>query len=328
MKDTVVACSHFSINETKSQDTRYGEELLDRSSSGRVRPWKELKMKNTYISFMYESIDERKSDRMKECASLLVFNKANSGLKLKAANFCRVRLCPLCQWRRSLKLGGQLRKVIDELQPKKYRYLFLTLTVKNCSGEQLSEQLDKLTAAFTRLTKRKAITSAWQGYFRALEVTHNKRTGEHHPHFHVLVAVERKYFSGRNYLSHADYVSLWRKALKVDYDPMVNVQAVKKDSESGIVAEVAKYAVKPDDVIYYDDWDLGVEVLRVLDKALDNRRFVGFGGALKEAHKKLQFEDADEGDLVHTDEDKPSEEKEEELVFAWLSGYGQYRKVM
>ena len=45
---------------------------------------------------------ERYSERMGDCSGYLKFGIGESGLKLKEASFCRVRYCPVCQWRKSL----------------------------------------------------------------------------------------------------------------------------------------------------------------------------------------------------------------------------------
>ena len=56
-------------------------------------------------------------------------------LRLKGANFCRARLCPLCNWRRSLKLRYQLGRVLNVVfsQDDSLRMLLLTLTEPNSS---------------------------------------------------------------------------------------------------------------------------------------------------------------------------------------------------
>lgn len=49
----------------------------------------------------------------------------------------------MCAWRRSLKIFGQVSKVMDHVEKNyNYRYIFLTLTVKNCYGEDLKDTLD------------------------------------------------------------------------------------------------------------------------------------------------------------------------------------------
>ena len=68
-----------------------------------------------------------------------------------------------------------------------------------------------------------------------------------------------------------------------------------------------------------------VDTLRVLDKALENRRFVGMGGILKEIHKTLHLDDPEEGDLVHVENEAQSDATVDEIVYFW-NGYSQYER--
>ena len=69
------------------------------------------------------------------------------------AEFCRHRLCPTCNWRKSLKLFSQMKEVSARLLQDfpGARYLFLTLTVKNCSGAELAQTIDKMNFGFKLL---------------------------------------------------------------------------------------------------------------------------------------------------------------------------------
>lgn len=304
--------------------------LVDRSARGKDRDWDLKKLQNTYLSHVYSEIDDKKADRLKECAKFLIFAEKpdGSGKKLKKANFCRVRLCPICQWRRSLKIYNQIRQVLDMAINDNYVFVFATFTVRNCLPGKLSDNLDKILKSFNLLTKYVDIGKAWRGYFRALEITHNVQHDTYHPHIHTLIAVRKSYFTGRDYLSHARLTELWQRALKCDYTPIIDVRRVKGDT-AGIIAEIAKYAVKTSDYIYFDDWQLTVDTVRLLDVVLANRRFLGMGGVLKEYHAKLNLVDIeDDNNLVNIDEDKPNiDEEGRELIYAWLSGYNQYRRV-
>ena len=67
----------------------------------------------------------------------------------------------MCAWRRSLKIFGQVSKVMDHVEKNyNYRYIFLTLTVKNCYGEDLKDTLDLMTSAFNKMNQRKAFKKA------------------------------------------------------------------------------------------------------------------------------------------------------------------------
>lgn len=304
--------------------TKKSQVLVDKSNSGKKRNWALHKLNSSYIALAYEEIDPRKSERMKECAQWLAFKRKDDGsLNLHDARFCRVRLCPICQWRRSLKTFAQMSKVLDVASAEGYQFLFLTLTMKNCEAAELSDKLTHLLLSFNRLVKYKDVSKAVKGFYRGCEVTHNVITDEYHPHLHVILAVGKSYFSGKTYISQEKWTELWQRALQVDYTPIVDIRKCKGGSKA--IAEACKYAVKPSDIINFSDWELTVSTLKVLDKALENRRFIGLGGVLKEIHKKLHLDDIENGDLLHVETDSNDDTTEDEVVFFW-NGYSQYER--
>lgn len=303
--------------------------LTDKSSTGRERPWREKKLANEMLSLAYADINQSKAERLVMCANFLHFKiKTDDTKKLGHMNSCRVRLCPMCAWRRSLKVHAHTKQILDAMKDD-YAYVFLTLTVRNCTGEQLSETIDQMMAAWQRLTQRKAFRTAVKGWYRGLEVTHNtdwrdKSYDTYHPHFHCLLAVNKRYFKSAEYLTKDEWTALWRKSLKLDYDPVVYVQKVR-GTTSAAVAEAAKYTVKDGEYIIPDDWDLTVDTVRILDAALEDRRLVAYGGVMKEWHKKLNLDDEVDGDLVHVDADETAAAvTEREEVYFWHTGYSQY----
>ncbi len=309
-----------------------GEILLDVSRSGKERPWKKHKTNSLLLSESYSRIGKQnKSEKVENCGSTLKFNVCPEGheKRLSWANFCRVRLCPTCSWRRSLLVAHQLKSVAHEAtQRQPLRWLFLTLTVKNCSGDDLQDTINLLMESWRRLSERKAFKNAVVGWFRAFEITRNMLEDTYHPHFHVLLGVRPSYFRKKDeYLRTEDWVKLWRESLKVDYDPIVDVRIVKNKrnpekemkilEEKGIelsgsaVAELAKYSTKADDYLVYNkyrqkqkgqkvelvpDMRSGIdeektdEVVLVLDASLSRRRLLAFGGLLKEVWNDLQAE--------------------------------------
>lgn len=330
--------------------------LLDKSSTGRIRPWREKKIANQLLSVAYEDIDKNKAERLKKCATWLEF--INN--KLTNANFCRVRLCPMCSWRRGLKIFSHTSAIMNGLESEKsYGYVFLTLTVKNCDGDSLSSALDDMFSSWQRLSQLKAFKDVVKGWFRCLEVTHdmnqyithdmyydirhssrkayydtigvgigdkNPNFDKYHPHFHVILAVNKSYFTN-NYLKHSEWREMWRKASRLDYDPMVNVKRIKGNTCKA-VAETAKYAVKDSDYIIPDDWNLTVNTVKILDSALDCRRLVAYGGKMKEWHKKLNLDDDLDGDLINitTEQETVNQNDDNKTYYSWNVGYNQYSK--
>lgn len=301
------------------------EVLVDKGRNGKVKPWAVYKLSNAYIATAYDEIDINKSRRLRDCASWLEFERGDNGLKLHNANFCRVRLCPICAWRRSLKTFGQVSAVVNAMEDN-YRFIFVTLTIRNCYPDELSDTITNLLNAFNLLIKYKACKQAFKGIFRGLEVTHNVLANTYHPHLHLLVAVNKSYFSSRYYISQDLLTNLWKKALKADYTPIVHIESIKH-SKSKAIAEVAKYSTKASEVICFDDWDLTVDTVCVLDKALHNRRLTGWYGVFRDYHKRLHLDDSEDGDLVHTETDiNKSEEEVQKIVYTWHTGYSQYIK--
>lgn len=284
---------------------------------------------------------KKRYKNISSCGTFLEYkvNKETGEKKLNQANFCKVRLCPMCAWRRSLKIFGQVSKVMNvALDKTSNRFIFVTLTQKNVDAENLKIELDKIYKAFYDFVKRDKIKRMSLGWFRALEVTYNFETGMYHPHFHVVFMVKNHYFRNKNlWLDHSDWQQLWKESLKVDYDPQVFSQAVqdkKGKGMAGAVAEVAKYTVKEDNLIIKDEdgvfhLDETDENIKVLDDALAGRRLTAFGGQLKDIHKHLKMDDAEYGDLIVTDQDQLENEDLNYVIvkYFWHVGFSNYVKI-
>lgn len=244
----------------------------------------------------------------------------------------------MCAWRRQLKIFAQVSKVMDSaLQIKDYRFIFLTLTCKNIYAEDVRNTLDNLFKSFNLLTKRKQFKQSVKGWFRALEITHkldvnSKDFNTYHPHFHVILMVNKSYFNKPEiYISQEKWTSLWKSCLKVDYTPIVNVKAFKVSSKSKVaksVAEAAKYTAKDKDYLISDNEEMTDSSVQVLDGALANRRLTAFGGELKKIHKELNLDNAEDGDLVNTNQDEELREDVDYIIerYKWNIGYNQYIK--
>lgn len=332
--------------ETLEESTT--EILVDKTKSGKERDWKGKKIRSILTSEHFEVAGlNNKAERMRDCATQLVFKHTGEALKLYQAWFCKVRLCPMCNWRRSLKIAYQNKRIVETVNDReKVRWLFLTLTVKNTDATSLSETISDMFKGFNRLTKYKAFKTSVKGFFRALEVTKNRDIesesyGTYHPHFHVLLAVPPSYFT-RDYIKQSEWTSLWQKAMKLDYKPIVHIQKVKpkekldeletyeKDfkksiKEQNAILEVSKYPVKDTDVIKGNKvTDENVETVLALDNALAYKRLIGYGGLLKEIHKELNLGDAEDGDLVHISEDDEVANGAFDVIARWHIGLKNY----
>lgn len=337
---------YINIKKVKNSD---GEIISIDKDTGEILPtllddnknFPQKKMLSIYLAESYKRLNNAKSYRIAECGTFLEYKYfvKDKKRKLNQANFCKCRLCPMCAWRRSLKIFGQVSKVMDHaLEKQDYRFIFLTLTCKNVEGLDLSSTIDNLFSAYNLLTKRKAFKQSIKGWFRGLEVTHNIEKDTYHPHFHVVLMVNKSYFNKAEiYISQEDWTSLWKSCLNVDYSPIVDVRAFKTSSKlqtSKSVAETAKYTVKDTDLIIKDnhgdiDEEMTDKTVEILDEALANRRLTAFGGELKKIHKLLNLDDDIEVDLINTDNDEDIRYDLEFIIeqYSWNLGYSNYIKI-
>ncbi len=303
-------CSHaptiIAAEPTICQDT--GELLDDKPN------WPKYKCRARSVIKVYEeSGSKKKAARMRQCGSTLVFRECPNGheKRLQSANFCREKLCPMCQWRKSLMTFHQVQElchVLHERQPS-VRFVLLTLTVPNYDATELSDGLTEMFSGWQRLSQRKEVKRAVLGWFRALEVTYNSDREDYHPHFHALLAVRSKYFADY-YITRDRWLELWQESMRDDSITQVDVRAIRpnakrkgSDAISAAAAEVAKYATKSDDYLRKtkEGYEADNKVILTLDSALHNRRLLAFGGVLKQIRAELKQQDVETADLVHVD---------------------------
>ena len=311
--------------------TAQTQRLVDYSPKD--RPWDTHRAMTDVIAGIYAQSEEFETyaARMDKCSGVLRFGWADdpdtgeSRLKLRHAQFCRVRHCNTCAWRRSLMWQARFYEALPAIieQHPKSRWLFLTLTVRNCDICDLGATLDAMNAGWNRLRLRKEFRPV-QGWIRSTEVTRG-RDGSAHPHFHCLLMTSPAYFNGRNYVTQNRWAELWQECGRLDYYPVVDVRTVKSklgvetDPASmlrGAVSETLKYAVKPQDMTAEDGWFLE------LTRQVHRRRFIATGGALKDVLKTDQESDEDMALLG----EQPAAAETPLLAFNWNSPDKHYMR--
>ena len=316
-----------------SNDSKGGDSCFLAEISPADQSWDTHRAQSDEIAKLYELCGyERYAERISQCSEWLMYAlKCNDDgaikLKLRDARFCRVRHCLVCQWRRSLMWRARFIKALFHIQ-QKYptgRWLFLTLTVRNCEVLELRSTLTKMNAAWKRLTERKQFPAL--GFIKSVEVTRGA-DGTAHPHFHCLMLVPAGYFS-KGYISQADWTDLWKSCLKADYTPIVDVRAVKprkgaltieldapNKAMMKAICETLKYSVKPADLLADPEW------LGELTKQLQKTRAISIGGCLKEFFSEDEPEDLINGEI----EEEEKTEDEAMLFFDWASAIRRYKK--
>lgn len=313
-----------------------GELLQDKTD------WRTLKLKSSAVSNVMIGNDNywlKRSERMLECGSLLRFAVTRTGDKrLISAQFCRDRMCPACQKRRSLAMFHQVKDVCISLQSeyKSTAYLLLTLTVPNVPINELKSEMKTMNSAWLKMTKRAEFKKGIWGWFKALEVTYNKKADTYHPHFHVLLAVPNEYFKGKNYINQARWLELWQESMKNPNITQVDIRRVKPNPKrpdstaiESAAAEVGKYATKPSDYITKvsnDEYKADKTIVRDLAVNLKGKRLTAFGGRMKEHYIKLQLADfeSEEVDLVHVTGESDLVDAVMVQMYRWNVGFKDY----
>lgn len=293
--------------------------LRDFTKSGKERPWKEKKIGNVTYSELLEILKIKKAHNVRQCGNILEFKATDEGyLKLYKTWFCKSKLCPVCNWRRAMKNSYQTQKIVEAVIQEKpsARWLFLTLSNRNSiDGATLEQSIKEMNKAFNRMFKYKKVAKNLVGFMRATEVTVNEEDGSYNQHMHVLLCVESKYFKGSdNYISQQEWLKMWQKALKVDYKPVANIKAIKPNKKGNnaiesAIKETSKYAVKASDYLTSDQ-EKDLEVVNDLEQGLYKKRMISYGGLLKIKHKELNLDNAEDGNLIQTGEEKISDEEE------------------
>ena len=288
----------MNYNTTKSKKTTTDKKYL-------IKPT-DKKLKTILLSKIHKiNNHESKAKRAFSCGNFMEFYVyPNNERKLKFANFCKARLCPMCNWRLSAKRFSNLSRVINELKRiDNYQLLFLTLTVKNCSGDALHQEIKKQLRAWSYLTDNNSMfKKSIKGWFRALEVTPNTERDDYHPHLHIVLAVKPHYFKTGYYIPQQTWTDIWQSVLKLDYKPIVHIckeyRSKKRNGESTLISEASKYATKDTDYIIPKDLNLSAKIVEVLDRALRSVRLIAYGGILKEIKEKLKLDEVNYADSI------------------------------
>ncbi len=280
------------------RDSELDQEKLRKR--GQLRDW----MADLYRAF--GPAHASRAARMCKCGKLLTYDCYRIGdceaihRVMVNASYCRERLCPLCMWRHSLWLHAQLCTLMEAylaVHPD-HQALLLTLTMKNMSAEKLRYWVDKLLNAFRKLFRYKAVATAISAWWRVLEITRNAETGELHPHLHVILLVPPSYFkkAAGLYITQAKWVSLFRKALGVDYNPICDIRPLRgvgggaplDEEGKKSLYEGCKYVCEPG---MFMDGDLANFPLREIHEAVTGRRLIGMSVSLRDLSDELSLDD-------------------------------------
>ena len=245
------------------------------------------KLKNPKFSSYIEPLISKKMMKLiNECGDLLMFlsNFEMENKKLYKGSFCKNRFCPMCSWRMACKDSLKISILMEHLRKEENKeFIFLTLTAPNVIGDKLDDEIKHYNKSFERLMKRKEVKNIVKGYIRKLEITYNsdvssKSYNTYHPHFHVVIAVNKTYFKKSDlYISQQRWLELWQEATGDSSITQVDVRKSKSNNLKEVY-ELAKYSAKDSDYL------ISRPVFNVFYKALKGKQLIVFSGLFKDAN--------------------------------------------
>lgn len=321
---------------TKNQEVRLKKSELKSTELGKYilekyTPKKDLVRK---LSEYAKGVFTHKTlERVKSCGDFMqhLTNLEMNAKKVHRSNSCGNRFCPLCTWNKAKKDAIMLSVLMQAIrEQEEQEFIFLTLTAPNIKGEHLKSEIDRFNHAFNKLFKRKNVISVINGYVRKLEVTYNQerfitkqmykraknyydkrnlKEGDnnpnydtYHPHFHVILSVNKSYFTDTKvYINQSKWLEMWRDCMNDESITQVDIRKVRSSekSEYGAVLEVAKYSAKSNELY------ASQSVFEIFYRALKGRQLLTFNGLFKDYVKKYKngeldkYKKQDENEYTH-----------------------------
>ncbi len=269
---------NYKTNTNKNQD------IMDKSTK--------KKRKNGVLAyFMEKLVSESNLQLIKDCNTfmMMVADESMENKKQHKGNSCKNRFCPICAWKKAKKDALSLSVTMAYLkQEEKKEFIFLTLTAPNVKADELNDEIHHYNHSFKKIMERQEVKKIVKGYARKLEITYNEERDDYHPHFHVLIAVNKSYFTQTTqYINRDRWLELWQEVTKNSLITQVDVRKVR-DSKDDKVYEIAKYSAKDSDYLINQD------VFEVFYKALKGKRLIVYSGLFKEAMKLFKDGKLDE----------------------------------
>lgn len=151
---------------------------------------------------------EREAERLVSCSTYWEWDAyhRNKLLDLQKVYRCHSRYCPNCRAINAARIGHDVLAIIAAINNPVYH---LTLTVPSVPPEKLKLTCDSMTRAFRRYWgwlsapstdkkkgyKKRPVKAV--GALRSLEITFSERTRMFHPHYHVLVILDKPINNGK-----------------------------------------------------------------------------------------------------------------------------------
>ena len=251
-----------------------------------MKKWLVYKKKKKNIKLadvIKDKVGETTLTAIQNCSTFMMFyaDVTLEKRKLMMANSCNNRFCPMCAYRKARKEGLKHMIMMKKLKiDKKYSFIFLTLTAPSVTGEELENEIKDYAKAFKRFSELKEFQKINLGYIRKLEITYNSEKNTYHPHYHLILCVNKSYFKSRDYIKQKKWLEMWRLSKRDKRITQVDIRKIELNKEDKSFLEISKYTAKDSDYLQSQD------VFNVFYDALKGKQVITYNSIFKELAKK------------------------------------------
>lgn len=199
-------------------------------------------------------------------------NKHRNRYRAYRQSSCKDKFCNLCSWQEAKQNKYRIAKILQYCAYKvKKKLLFIRLSRKNCSADDVAAEVNLLNKAFNRFIGNRQIQKYYCGHVKKLEVTYNPDSKTYNPHIHLLLVTEKD-------MKPLDWLSIWRKVCKDNTISHVN-NRYRINIAGNKVFKLANYLTKPP----LKDYDKTMqEAFNALHTALQGKQLLSCGGICRE----------------------------------------------
>lgn len=176
--DTLEITSESSPNLAEIEDFEFEGDgsadirnLVKRNASKYLNNWLVLKLIDT------KSELEKKYWDSYHCSQNIRVEGA-----IAKSSFCKNRWCMICNRIRTAELIYKYMPTVSTWKDKQ----FITLTIKNPTGEDLHNSLEDMRKAFVKIKDKLRKQGIKLVGIRKLEITYNRHANTYHPHYHII----------------------------------------------------------------------------------------------------------------------------------------------
>src|SRR5699024_12109094 len=98
--------------------------------------------------------------------------------------------------------------------------------------------------------------------------------------------------------------------------PMIRPKNKNQSDIKSAIDGTARHPAKGTDFMT-DDEERNLQGLAELEEGLYRKGLISYGGLLEEIHKELNLDDAEDGDLIHTDDEEKADEDGFTIIAMW-----------